>query len=186
MDELDELENEFFRKKRTTELTDKSKLAGLYRYCWGLNPPEGPDVHIPYNLLVRLAKVAPKGSEMNFIKEKLLSYGYSADVKTVESRICYALNWVKDFKEVEGRKITLSEVEIKAVAEFITILEREEDVDAVQGAIFQTARKYKLKPRKFFEILYTALLGVPRGPRLGPYVVDVGKQNVIKALKKFI
>ena len=186
MDELDELENEFFRKKRTTELTDKSKLSGLYRYCWGLNPPEGPDVHIPYNLLVRLAKVAPKDSEMSFIKEKLLSYGYSADVKTVESRICYALNWVKDFEEVEGRKITLSEVEKKAVAEFINILEREEDVDAVQGAIFQTARKYKLKPRKFFEILYTALLGVPRGPRLGPYVVDVGKQNVIKALKKFI
>jgi lysyl-tRNA synthetase class 1 len=155
-------------------------------YCWGLDPPEGPDVHIPYNLLVRLAKVAPKGSEMGFIKEKLLSYGYSADVKTVEFRIRYSLNWVKDFEEVEGRKISLSDVEISAVTEFITILERDEDADAVQGAIFQTARKYKLKPRKFFEILYTALLGVPRGPRLGPYVVDVGRQNVIKALRNVL
>jgi lysyl-tRNA synthetase class 1 len=96
------------------------------------------------------------------------------------------LNWVEDFEEVEGGKITLSGVEIKAVDELITILEREEDADAVQGAIFKTARKYQLKPRQFFEILYTALLGVPRGPRLGPYIIDVGRQNVIKALRELV
>ena len=186
MDELDELENEFFGKKRTNELTERSKLAGLYLYCWGLNPPKNPDVHVPYNLLVGLAKVAPKGSEMDFITEKLLSYKYPVDTRTAESRIRYALNWVKDFEEVEGGKITLSGVEIKAVDELITILEREEDADAVQGAIFKTARKYQLKPRQFFEILYTALLGVPRGPRLGPYIIDVGRQNVIKALRELV
>jgi lysyl-tRNA synthetase class 1 len=56
----------------------------------------------------------------------------------------------------------------------------------VQGAIFQTVRKYHLKPRQFFEILYKALLGVPKGPKLGPYIVDIGKRNVVTELRKLL
>ena len=65
-------------------------------------------------------------------------------------------------------------------------MELEGDGDAVQGAIFQTARKCELKPRHFFEILYKALLGVPKGPKLGPYIVDYGKRNVVKELRKIL
>ncbi len=186
MDELDELEAGFFNKTRTTAFTDESKLAGLYLYCWGLCPPHEPDVHVPYNLLVRLAKVAPKGAERDFITEKLRSYGYPVDTKSMASRIQYALNWVEDFEDLEGESIDLNDVEQQAVADLITLLEREETADAVQGAIFATARKHELKPRQFFELLYTALLGVPRGPRLGPYILDVGRANVIQALQKLV
>jgi lysyl-tRNA synthetase class 1 len=186
MDELDELEAGFFGNKQTTEFTDGSKLAGLYRYCWGLHPPPEPDVHVPYNLLVRLAKVAPKGGELDFITEKLRSYGYPVDTKPVGSRIQYALNWVEDFEDVEAERKALSGVEKNAVADLIALLGHEETADAVQEAIFTTARKHSLKPRQFFELLYTALLGVPRGPRLGPYILDVGREAVVKALQEYV
>jgi lysyl-tRNA synthetase class I len=32
--------------------------------------------------------------------------------------------------------------------------------------------------------LYTILIGVPQGPRLGPYILAMGKQNVIDALER--
>jgi lysyl-tRNA synthetase class 1 len=186
MDELDELEDVFFGKKRVTAGKEKAKLTGLYRYCWGLTPPTRPEVHVPYRLLVHLAKMAPKGAAADFIQEKLVAYGYVAESQRLGSRIDYALNWVEDFEEVEGEAMKVRGSEADAVRELIRILALEGDGDAVQGAIFQTARKYHLKPRQFFEILYKALLGVPKGPKLGPYIVDIGKRNVVTELRKLL
>jgi len=56
----------------------------------------------------------------------------------------------------------------------------------MQNAIFNVAKKYNLKPARFFKTLYMILVGVPRGPRLGPYVLAMGKQNVVNALRKML
>jgi len=186
MDELDELEDVFFGKKSVVDLKEKAKLVGLYLYCWGLKPPEKPETHVPYNLLVNLARIAPKGLETSFIKEKLLSYGYGVDLDGLGDRVCHALNWVEDIEKVRKRKIRLEEVEVKAIGDLIKVLQQEGDADKIQGAIFETARKHGLKPRDFFEVLYKALLGVSSGPRLGPYIVDVGRQSVAEELRKII
>jgi lysyl-tRNA synthetase class 1 len=186
MNELDELEDVFFEKRRAVDPKTRANLTGLYMYCWGLNPPEQPRVHVPYNLLINLAKVAPNGSEAEFIKEKLLSYGYATTSEDMNARIGYVLNWVEDFEETQKATIKVKGREANATAELMNILEQVESAEAIQGAIFETARKHGLKPRRFFEILYHALLSVPRGPRLGSYIVDVGRQNVINKLRKLL
>ena len=56
--------------------------------------------------------------------------------------------------------------------------------EGIQSDVFNIARKNNIKPGKFFKILYKILLGVPQGPRLGPYIVAMGKENVINALKR--
>ena len=33
-------------------------------------------------------------------------------------------------------------------------------------------------------MLYKILMGAPQGPRLGPYVLTMGKQNVVAALQR--
>jgi lysyl-tRNA synthetase class 1 len=186
MDELEDLEDIYFGKKRMTNLKDKAKLSGLYMYCWGLTPPTKPSIHVPYNLLVNIAKVAPKGAEIEFIKEKLRSYNYELDSEGINVRINYALNWIKDFENVEEAKIEVSGIETKALKEFIKILEQEEREEDIHKAVFATARKHGIKTRRFFEILYLALLGVPRGPRLGSYIVDINRHNAIERLQKSI
>ena len=40
------------------------------------------------------------------------------------------------------------------------------------------------EPAEFFPALYMLLVGAPRGPRLGPYVVDVGAPNVAEKIEK--
>ncbi|HEX69368.1 MAG TPA: lysine--tRNA ligase, partial [Candidatus Bathyarchaeota archaeon] len=189
MMELDELEDIYFGRKKITDEMERAKLTGLYKYCWHLKPPEKPSIHVPYNLLVYLAKIAPKGKEKEFIIEKLRDYRYlGKDEKPTENllkRIEYALNWTRDYaEEIKETAIQLSENEKKAIKGLIETIRREEAAEKIQNAIFQIAKENGIKPSEFFKTLYMILLGAPRGPRLGPYIIAMGRENVIQALEK--
>jgi lysyl-tRNA synthetase class 1 len=187
MNELDHLEDIFFGKKQVEDEKELAKLKGLYEYAWVLKPPEKPAVHVPYNLMTFLVKMAPKEGQHEFIVEKLRSYGYLEKNETLdqdlEKRIVYASNWIGDFEEIKETTVSLSAEEKQAVLKLITVLEDEVDADTIQNAIFNTAKNQNLKPATFFRTLYVILLGAPQGPRLGPYILAMGKKNVINALK---
>jgi len=186
MNELDELENIYFGKKTVADVKEHAKLTGLYKYCWLLKPPPKPSIHVPYNLLTYLAKVAPKGSEIEYVEDKLRGYGYIRDdaLEDLEKRIEYALNWIRDFMEIKERAVKLSEKEAAAIKELIQTLQVEVEEDQIQGAVFTIARKHSIPPKRFFKTLYAILLGVSEGPRFGPYIVSMGKRNVTEALKR--
>jgi len=188
MSELDELEDVYFGRKAISDEKERAKLSGVYKYCWVLKPPAKPSVHIPYNLLTYLAKVAPRGSETEFITEKLGDYGYKMekDSEDLKRRIEYARNWAQDYLEIKETTIEMTAKETDALRELIQTLRVEEREDQIQSAIFNVARKHEVQPSRFFQILYTILLGVPQGPRLGPYIVAMGRQNVIRALERAI
>ena len=48
--------------------------------------------------------------------------------------------------------------------------------------LLESARKNNVKVGRFFQVLYQILLGTSKGPRLGPYILDIGKKAVIKSL----
>jgi lysyl-tRNA synthetase class 1 len=151
-----------------------------------MKPPAKPSVHVPYNLLAFLVKMAPKECLTTFVAEKLQNYGYLQKSQSVEadlaSRIEYAINWTRDFEEIKETPISLTEAEKNAVTSLIKVLEAEEDQDKIQNGIFNAAKTNGLKPSAFFRTLYTILMGAPQGPRLGPYILAMGKQNVMAAL----
>jgi lysyl-tRNA synthetase class 1 len=188
MDELDNLEDVYFGKKEVKDDKELAKLRGLYEYCYAMKFPTKPGFHAPYNLLTYLAKVAPKGSEEQYMTEKLRSYGYlqrdqSLD-DNVRKRIEHASNWAADFQAIKETLVRLSTQERDAVKELVQVLKVEDDAEKIQNAIFNTAKKCGFQPAKFFKMIYTVLLGAPQGPRLGPYILAMGKQNVIDALER--
>jgi len=188
MNELDYLEDIYFGKKTIPDEKELAKLKGLYEYCWVLKPPKQPSIHVPYNMLTYLAKIAPKSRETEFITEKLQGYGYLPKGQQLDEnlkkRIEYALNWVRDFEEIRETAITLKPEEKAAIKELIETLKSEEKAEKIQNAIFDIAKKHSIPPPEFFKTLYTILIGAPQGPRLGPYIVAMGKQNVINALQR--
>ncbi|MFQ5758289.1 MAG: lysine--tRNA ligase, partial [Candidatus Bathyarchaeia archaeon] len=186
MNELDELEDIYFGKKRIANEKEHAKLTGLYKYCQLQNPPSKPSIHVPYNLLTYLAKVAPEGSEREFIVDKLRDYGYVKEEvpEELQRRTGYAFNWIEDFMEIKEKPVKLEKEEVSAIRELIQTLRVEADEEEIQGAIFTIARKHDVPPRRFFKSLYRILIGVPQGPRLGPYIVAMGRKNVIDALKR--
>jgi len=190
MNEIDYLEDLYFRRKVLIDEKELAKLRGLYEYCWALKPPAKPSISVPYNLLTFLAKMAPKGSEEEFITEKLRSYGYlqknQAFDEGLKRRVEFAFNWIKDFEEIKETSISLTLQEKKALEELIEVLRVEGEAEKIQNAIFSIAKKHNLKLAEFFRTLYNILIGVPQGPRLGPYVLAMGKQNVINALDRVL
>jgi lysyl-tRNA synthetase class 1 len=136
-----------------------------------------------------LARVAPKGSEISYITLKLRQYGYLKDERLPDDllqRIEYARNWARDFMEIKETTIKLSSQEKSAIQKLIQVLQTEADENQIQGAIFSIAREHNIQPSRFFKTLYTILLGVPEGPRLGPYIIAMGRQNVVNALSKVL
>ena len=187
MDELDDLEDIYFGRVKVKDQMNRAKLSGLYEYCWMLKPPREPAVHIPYNLMVNLAKVAPKESEAEFIGEKLKEYGYlDRGDRGLEDRIRYTLRWVEDMGEPSIERVTLTEQETEAMKYFLRALELSNDEDGYQSAVFDVARGHGLRPGGLFSVLYKILLGRDRGPRFGPLVVAMGKENVLRELEKAI
>jgi len=188
MDELDSLEDVYFGKKPAKDERERAKLAGLYAYCFALHVPAKPSLHVPYNLLTYLAKVAPKGSEEEYVVDKLRSYGYMKQGQELDEasrkRVEYAFNWARDFEEIKEAAVTLKEEERVAVTELVKMLAAEDEPEKIQNAVFNTAKKHGLQPSSFFKTIYTVLLGAPQGPRLGPYIIAMGKQNVIDALDR--
>jgi len=186
MNELDDLEDIYFGKKRISDKKEQAKLSGLYKYCMLFDAPSKLGDHVPYNLLTFLAKMAPEGSEADFVMEKLRSYGYGKEGLTddLKRRIGYALNWSKDFTEIKEKAVELTDTKKTAVKELIQALQTEANEEEIQSAIFNIARNNNIKPGKFFKTIYKILLGVPQGPRLGPYILAMGRENVIEALKR--
>ncbi len=189
MNELDYLEDIYFGKKQVTE-KEATRLRGLFLYCCVMKPPVKPSVHVPYNLMAFLAKMAPKDCLEQFIAEKLQSYGYLPKNQppqldeNLKRRMQYASNWSLDFEEIKETPVALSGPEIKAVTLFVEVLDTTEDPDAIQNGIFNAAKNNGIQPRDFFRVLYTILMGAPQGPKLGPYVLAMGKQNVVAALQR--
>ena len=184
MDELDYLEEVYFGKKIKDEM-EKAKFRGLYEYCWMFSPPMEPEAHIPYNLMLNLAKVAPEGNRIEFIREKLEDYGsLRGGDRGLEKRISYAVNWIEDFGEPEAQKVTLSDKELAAMRDIMIALEDASDEEGYQSAVFEVARHRGISPRDLFQLQYRILLGQSRGPRFGPLVATMGRDRVIEKLKK--
>jgi lysyl-tRNA synthetase class 1 len=188
MNELNDIEDVYFGKKAVKDSKELVKLRGLYEYCWVMEPPAKPSVHVPYNLLAFLVKMAPKECLNEFVAEKLLSYGYLQKNQKVDAalakRIEYAVNWIQDFEEIKETPVSLTQAEKTAVTDLVRVLEIEDEPDKIQNAIFNAAKSSGLKPGAFFKTLYAILMGAPQGPRLGPYILAMGKQNVIAALQR--
>jgi len=188
MDEFDRLEDAYFGKKPLKDGKELAKLRGLYEYCWAAKPPARPSVHVPYNLLACLTRMAPKDSIEVFVAEKLRSYGYLGKDQQLDGdlkqRIDYSLNWTRDFEEIRETAVTLTTEEKSALAELLVVLKTEDDAEKIQNAVFNIARKNNLATGSFFRTLYSILVGVPQGPRLGAYMLAMGKQNVVEALER--
>jgi lysyl-tRNA synthetase class 1 len=192
MDELNTLEDVFFGKRRASNVKERTKVQGLYRYCWVLKPPDEPRLHIPYNLMVYLTKLAPMTSVSDFVYSKLKSYRYLGDDVSrhpdVEELLQYATNWIEDFEDVDVHPVQLTQTEATAIADlavtFDSLSRIEGEEGAIQAAVFETARTHHLNVKHFFRLLYMILLGVPSGPKLGDYIKVLGVKRAAERLRE--
>lgn len=188
VNELNQLEDIYFGISKINDEKETAKLKGLYEYSYFLKPPAAARTHVPYNLLVYLVTVSPSDTRMEYIETKLREYGYLKNGMNpdIQQQVEYAGNWAKDFQEIPETKIEIKNPEKLAIEDLITIVRNETDERVLQNSIFNLAKRYTIDPSSFFKLLYTILLGSPRGPRLGPYIKAMGSENVARALSRAV
>ncbi|MGQ9639218.1 MAG: lysine--tRNA ligase [Candidatus Bathyarchaeia archaeon] len=186
MDELDDLEDIYFGKRRVEDMKELSKLRGLYEYCWLLKPPSRPGVHVPYGLLVNLATIAPEDSKADYILSRLRKYNYLKDSPPEDllRKMEGALNWARDFTKIKPEPLEISPTEKEAVQELIGSILKAGDDEDLQNMIFEIARRRNMPAPRFFRLIYMMLIGSPSGPRLGTYIFDMGKDRAVGILTR--
>jgi len=179
MEDFDDLEEYYFSKNRDQNQMKDAKLRGLYEYTTLLKPPASMPPHIPYRLIAQLASVAPRESGEDFVRKRLIAYGMAKEVSPeLARRIGWASAWATKEGKKAPEKAEVTPTVAKALREFASKVPRAKSADEVQTIAFDVLRGNGLKPSEFFPVVYSILVGSDRGPRVGPYVMDAGPENV--------
>ena len=184
MDEYDHLEDLYFGKAKEENKMKEARLKGLYYYVNLRRAPPEPAQHVPYSLLVQLAGVAPEENHAQYIAKRLVDYRVARKIDdSLLQKIEYAYRWAREFSLAETH-VELTEGERNALEDLSSKLNGQRDPQMIQTLIFDTARSHGIEPPDFFRVLYKVLIGAERGPRLGPYIVDIGTQKVAGKLRE--
>ncbi len=186
MNEYNELEDIFFGKTKIDNQAKLIKSKGLYKYVNLLETPEETSIHVNYRLLVELAKIFKENRKERIMK-KLQDYGVikNPDPK-VEKLIELAGNFADEFDQQEKIEIELDDSAKNALKILSETLSSEGELDDIQNTIYQIAKSNNVQPRDFFKILYQIILGTSRGPKIGPFISDIGRKQVAKTIAEYI
>ncbi len=103
-------------------------------------------------------------------------------VKVIE----LAGNYSDEFDQQEKIEIDLDELVKKSLRELTTALNSEEEPEDIQNTIYQIAKSNDVQPKDFFKILYQIILGTSRGPKIGPFISDIGRKKVAKTISEYL
>ncbi len=187
MDEMNNLERVYFGLEKVSNEKELNNMKRLFEYSYFLNPPKTPSVHAMYSSWLELAKILPEKEQTKFALQKLKEYGHvkksSKEVeRVVKERIEFAKNWVYDFEKTEI-KLIIDAKEKELIKELIRLIQKENDGERLQEKIFELLKNHNLNIYKGFKLLYNIILSSDNGPRLGPYILERGKDEILEKLK---
>ena len=186
MSEYNELEDIYFGRIKMDNQAKVTKLKGLYEYVNLLNPPKQSSTHINYRLLIELTKIFKENREERVMK-KLLDYGViKKENIEIENLIKLAGNYSDKFDQQEKIEIELDDSTKKALKILVETLGADKEPEDIQNTIYQIAKSNNVQPKDFFKILYQIILGTSRGPKIGPFISDIGRKQVAKTLSEYL
>ncbi|MCV0391851.1 MAG: lysine--tRNA ligase [Nitrosopumilus sp.] len=186
MNEYNELEDIYFGKIKVDNPAKLTKMKGLYEYVNLLNPPKQSSIHVNYRLLIELAKIFKENRDERVMK-KLLDYGVIKNPEPeIENLIKIAGNYADEFDQQEKIQVEIDDATKKALKILVGALGAEEEPEDIQNTIYQIAKSNDVQPKDFFKVLYQIILGTSRGPKIGPFISDIGRKQVAKTLSEYV
>jgi len=164
------------------------KSKGLYEYVNLLRPSDHPSTHVSYRLLIELCKIF-KDDRIERVTSKLIDYGTIKETNSnVEELIKLAGNYSDDFEEtkIPATEFAIDDSAKDALRQLADILSKDEKIEDLQNSIYSIAKENQVQPKDFFRILYQIILSTNRGPKIGPFIEDIGKKKVAESIKKYL
>lgn len=185
--ELERYERIYFNLEKVDE-RERSNVKRIYELATIGGTPAKKPFTPPFEKLIELVKILPEANQLEFSINKMREWGGIKIVtnkvkKTLEERLEFAKKWYNDFAKPAEIKLELDKEAKFVIHELINAIKEEDDGERLQSRIFDLVNKHKLDTKEFFEIVYQILLNSDKGPRLGPYIIERGKDEVIEKLK---
>ncbi|MBI4162217.1 MAG: lysine--tRNA ligase [Candidatus Aenigmarchaeota archaeon] len=191
IDDFESAENVYFGKEAKIK-TDEENMKRSYEMCFDSVPKIQP-LRIDYKFA---ALIAQAGGDTDRAIELLKFTGHikdeikKEDREKIEKRLELAKFWAQNFADPQLKiiinekipSVDLSHHQRKAIKELLDELIKDKSESELQLAVFNIARANNMEPKEFFKLLYQLLISKDSGPRLGAFVIAVGKKRVIELL----
>ncbi len=193
-EDYDKCERTYFNKPESEKALKKwEKQARIYE----LSQVGAPPAQIPYQIPIR------------HLTNLLQTYNGDIDqtiaalpdveeyqLERLRKRCECAWNWITTYapddfrfalKDSDAEPIELTAEEQAALKSLAGIVERLEEFDekSLSEAIYGVAADTGLESADLFRIVYQALIGKDRGPRLAAFIISAGKERVAPLLGKY-
>ena len=186
MDEYNEVEDVYFGRIKVDNEAKMLKTKGLYEYTNLLCPPKTPPTHVSFRLLIELCRIF-RENRTNLVTKKLIDYGTIKNSEPhIDNLIELAGNYADDFEDEEVSKIEISENAKNALHQLVTLLESDKEPADLQNSIYNIAKENNVQPKDFFMILYQIVINANRGPKIGPFILDIGRKKAAQIISRRI
>jgi lysyl-tRNA synthetase class 1 len=192
-EDYDKCERIYFDREEVGEKR-KVKEKRIYELSQVKDVPAEIPYQAPFRHLCNLLQI--HGGD---IEKAIDALGDVADAhrEKVRVRARCAWNWIttyapEDFRfslrSPDDTPIETSDAELEAIRKLkqeIASRYEEHDEKSLSGALFEIARSSGLEPKQFFQVVYRALIGREKGPRLANFIRTVGKDRILEVLSPY-
>ena len=128
-----------------------------------------------------------KEDRISRINKKLVDYRAIKETSPeIDRLIEMAGNFADEFDISDEIDIDIDSKIKGALSKLIIVLEKDGEIEDLQNEIYQIAKGDDIEPKDFFKVLYQIILSTTRGPKIGPFILDIGKKNVAEKISKYV
>ncbi len=194
VDDFEKNERIYFGIEKEANERERDNMKRMYECSSSIR--EMP-LRVPYTFAAIIGQLAKGESGIERAIELLKFTGHVSkiteeDKKSIARRLELASYWALNYAAPENRLILneklprehFSEKEKSAVLELLKEFEKNRREQELQSEIYEIARRNSMEPKDFFRLMYQILLSRDSGPRLGPFMIAIGKDRVRKLLEE--
>jgi len=194
-DDFDRHAKVYFGKIKIANERERKHMKRLFEISLLDKPRE--TVLVPYDFAAVIAQVS--SGDTNKALDMLRRTGHiphklsERDLEAISRRLVHSGKWVEKYNpelKFEIKKTVspdikkiLSERQKKAVRELGERLNEPLKEQELYDLFWELSEKWGIKAGELFKACYLIILGQDRGPRLAPFILAVGRNQVAKLLK---
>ncbi len=195
-DRYDKTERVFYDVEQLTNPHDVQKQKRIYELSAVGDVPKSLSSQVPLTLAGVMVQVTLNDEdaisrliESGHLPEKLSAQA----TKSIKERLAFSRKWIAElapdkFKfqiqnEFRGK---LDDAQKKLVTGVVHLLEQKCTEVELHNAFYALCTELSMTPQQAFSTMYSILIGKPQGPRLASFLLTIGRERVIKLLKKVI
>jgi len=190
VDEFDRFEEVYFGEQ---EATESEREYANRAYPMLVDEPREDRVRIPYTFAAVLGMTDDEQLREEIARKEGHIPENAPDwaVEEALSRVERARNWARrtgnefdyELKRRERPDVEFDEETERALDELADFVEAGHDGEAIQGEIYETAKRHDLDIGEFFGAGYRLFFDDVEGPKLGPFLAKLDREFVVRRLR---